>query len=649
MAMTAEQQRELAIAEAKAAMSASGPKHPEFDGSNIPGYDPATGMVDKSAPQSQSGILAGLSSAVEGMPIVGPALQSGVENVAAGIGSLLTGQPQQQVRQEMGGMVDSAQAANPGISTASGIGGAVLGAAPMVLAAPAAFGAGAGPLAARMGAGALSGGLLGGADAGVRSGIDPEAMLQGAGWGFGLGGAGPALGSAIGQGVGAVSRRMGGGANPAQTALGRAAGADAIDDIGGRMAAMGPDAMPMDLGPNLQRQAGALAATPGRNQEVVRSAITQRQAGSGGRIAGALDDALGQTVDTVAVADDIIAKRSAAAKPLYDAAYSKPVNFTTDLEDLLKRPSVGKALSKAKGLAADEGIASKQWFATVADDGSVTIVNTPDMRQLDLTKRALDDMISAAQRGGSNNEARILTQTKNKLVEMMDAAAPEYKQARAAFSGPAAVLDAMEEGRGAFKNNMTPNQLRTQMMKMGEAEKEAYTQGARAAVADIMGTARNDALAARTAFMKGYNKEKLELIVGKDQAAKMLQSLDAESAFTRTRDVVTGNSETAARLSAQADVGANGKQPGFIRNALNMRFGDAAADLGDKAIGGIRSAAQGKSNEELARLLTSKDPAAITRTIKLVQAAQKRGDITAQKAKELIQSATVGGSLEMAR
>lgn len=600
--------------------------------------------------QSNSDALSKVRTAtggfLEGIPVVGPMIRGGVERAAAGTLAALS--PDKEYAEVLKTIQEGTAAekqANPKLDAGSQIAGAIGGTVPMVMAAPAAFGAGGGGLLGQTLASMGSGAAIGGLDAGVRSDFDPSAMKSGAAWGGGLGALGPSAGRLVGAGTRAIASRLGGGSG-AQQAFGRAVGSDAIDDIGARMSAMGPDAMPMDLGPNLQRQAGALAATPGRGQETVRSAIAQRQAGSGGRIAGALDDALGQTVDTVALADDIIAQRSQAAKPLYDAAYSKPVPFTRELESLLKRPSIGKALSKASRLAADEGIPSQQWFANVADDGAVTIKNVPDVRQLDLTKRALDDMISSAQRAGNNNEARILTQQKNLLTSMVDDAVPEYAAARKAFSGPSAVVDALEEGRSAFKSNTTPNQLRTQMMKMGEAEREAYTQGARAAVADIMGTARNDALAARTAFMKGYNKEKLELIVGKEQAAKMLQSLDAESAFTRTRDVVTGNSETAARLSAQADVGAGARQPGILQEAGNLNFGSAALRMGDKLLGGVRSAAQSKSNEELARLLTSRDPQSATRAIQIVQAAQRRGDISAQRAKEIMQSIRVGGAQE---
>lgn len=610
---------------------------PEFQPIGVKGYDPATGEVTK---PSGSGIEAALSSTLEGIPVAGPILQTGVENAAAGIGSAISGKPFSQVRSEMGDIVDKSQEDHPYITAAGNVGGAVLGTIPMVMAAPGAFGAGSGGLLARMGTSAVSGSALGGADAAVRSGGDPDEIMKGAAWGGGLGLAAPAAGAAIGKAVGSIANRVRGpgiqAPTGAQRAIARAAGSDAIDDVAARLADAGDAAMPMDLGPNLQRQAGALAATPGRGQEIIRSAVAQRQQGAGSRIMSALDDALGGPIDTLAAADDIIAKRSAAAKPLYDAAYKKPVPFTRELEDLLKRPTISKALSRAQTLAADEGIPSPQWFASIADDGTVAIKNVPDVRQLDLTKRALDDMISAAQRGGSNNEARIFTNLKEQLIKMVDDAVPEYAAARKAFSGPASILDAMEQGSTLFSRQTTPAQILRDMAKMDKAQREAFQQGARAQVADIMGTARNDALAARNAFSSGYNKEKLELVVGKEKAGKLLRALDNEALFTRTRDVVTGNSETAARIAAQQEVGAGAKNPGLFRNAANMRFGDVVAGLGDKVFGSMRTAAQEKLNEELARILTSSG--SIGEALKVSQAAQARGEITAAQARLIANS-----------
>ena len=609
---------------------------PEFQPIGVEGYDPTTGEVTK---PNGSGVEAALSSTLEGIPVAGPILQSGVENAAAGIGSAISGKPFSQVRSEMGDIVDKSQEDHPYITAAGNVGGAVLGTIPMVMAAPGAFGVGM-SLPAATAMGGVSGAALGGADAAVRSGGDAKEALKGAAWGGVLGAVAPTAGKLIGSAVGSIANRVRapGVQTPtgAQRAISRAAGSDAIDDVAARLADAGDAAMPMDLGPNLQRQAGALAATPGRGQEIIRSAVAQRQQGAGSRIMSALDDALGGPIDTLAAADDIIAKRSAAAKPLYDAAYKKPVPFTRELEDLLKRPTISKALSRAQTLAADEGIPSPQWFASIADDGTVAIKNVPDVRQLDLTKRALDDMISAAQRGGSNNEARIFTNLKEQLVKMVDDAVPEYAAARKAFSGPASILDAMEQGSTLFSRQTTPAQILRDMAKMDKAQREAFQQGARAQVADIMGTARNDALAARNAFSSGYNKEKLELVVGKEKAGKLLGALDNEALFTRTRDVVTGNSETAARIAAQQEVGAGAKSPGLFRNAANMRFGDVVAGLGDKVFGSMRTAAQDKLNEELARILTSSG--SIGEALKVSQAAQARGEITAAQARLIANS-----------
>lgn len=51
----------------------------------------------------------------------------------------------------------------------------------------------------------------------------------------------------------------------------------------------------------------------------------------------------------------------------------------------------------------------------------------------DHVKRAMDDMISKAERAGNNNEARIMSETRAKMRDQMDAAYPEYAEARALY------------------------------------------------------------------------------------------------------------------------------------------------------------------------------------------------------------------------
>ncbi|MCP4407470.1 MAG: hypothetical protein GY807_06870 [Gammaproteobacteria bacterium] len=426
--------------------------------------------------------------------------------------------------------------------------------------------------------------------------------------GAGIGAAVPVATKVVSTGLGKIANPFRSAQTKAERLLSRSLERDGLTpgQAAAQLDEMGQSAMPMDLAPNIRETAEGMASMPGPAKTLVKSALDERAAGASQRVIGATDQALGQPIDTLAAADDIIARRSAAAKPLYDAAYAKPVPYTRDLETLLKRPAAAQALRKAQTLAANEGVASQQWFANIADDGKVTIERVPDIRQLDLTKRALDDMIDGAKRAGNNNEARILTGLKTDLVGMMDDAVPEYAQARNAFAGPSAVLDAMEDGRGIFKNQMTPAELQRTLAGMGQSEQEAYQQGARAAIADIMGTARNDANAARAMFEKGYNQDKLALLVGKEQADQLLKQLDNERTFMHTRNQVLGNSRTAPRQEIIRDLGGNPGGPGFFRNLLNTRFGDAAAQAGDAAVRTVRKPAIEANNEMLARLITDR-------------------------------------------
>jgi hypothetical protein len=51
----------------------------------------------------------------------------------------------------------------------------------------------------------------------------------------------------------------------------------------------------------------------------------------------------------------------------------------------------------------------------------------------DHVKRALDDMVAKAERAGNNNEARIISNTRAKMRDQMDAAYPEYAEARSLY------------------------------------------------------------------------------------------------------------------------------------------------------------------------------------------------------------------------
>ena len=173
------------------------------------GFDPKTGeLVVGGKPLSTiapTPARAALSSFVSGVPVVGPALVSGAENVGAGIRNLLTGAPADQTVSAEQGANAASQAAYPKTALGAGIAGSVVGTAPLMAAAPAAFGLGGGNLLARAGASALTGASIGAADTAVRTGGDLGATATGAA----IGGLAGAAGPVIGRAVGGVSNLLG--------------------------------------------------------------------------------------------------------------------------------------------------------------------------------------------------------------------------------------------------------------------------------------------------------------------------------------------------------------------------------------------------------------------------------------------------------
>lgn len=162
--------------------------------------------------------------------------------------------------------------------------------------------------------GAIAGGALGAVDATTRGeGFDAategdvrplqiagEAATGGA-LGAAVGGGVPVVARAIGAGVQALANRTAGatrapGAGNAATdeVLG-ALRADRVDPaaLPERAAALGPEGMLLDLGPNMRNLAGSVASLPGEGRATVVDALTGRRAGATRRIAQDLDQNFG--------------------------------------------------------------------------------------------------------------------------------------------------------------------------------------------------------------------------------------------------------------------------------------------------------------------------------------------------------------------
>ncbi|KAB0678050.1 hypothetical protein [Aureimonas leprariae] len=528
----------------------------------------------------------------------GQSLNYGDEIISAifGAGSAATGGSfrdaydygQEFQRQEL----DRRRAEAPVTSLASEIaGGFATGAA----AAPRVFASGAG-LAVNALRGAAAG-AAGGAASGFGGGSGfsgrIEDLIANGGIGAAVGGAVPLAGAAVGAGVRAygtsraareILPSVGIGRRTADQ-LGRELERDALTPEAARAEAqrLGPNAMLLDAGDNLSGGAEAVANAPGAGNRTIRDRLRERAAGASQRITDAADEALGPQANMAETVDDLIARRTAEAGPAYRDALGTPIEWNDRLQQFIDDPVIRKGLREGVEIQRLDALAANEpWnpldFAITGTNeaGEPIVTGVPNMRTLHAAKQGLDNIIEAYRdpttgRLQLDTRGRAINAVQRSFLDALDGANPRYAEARRLFAGPTRVRDALSLGQDVFDNATRPDQLRQRLAGMTEDERDAFAMGARDQLSEIMGTARNDAGAARAKFETGWNREKLGLVLGDDErAAQFLDQLGAETRFANSRQAITGNSASARRLERAGEY--NG-QKGAARAAFDPASG----------------------------------------------------------------------------
>lgn len=353
-------------------------------------------------------------------------------------------------------------------------------------------------------------------------------------------------------------------------AIRKAAEAEGIsaDDAVRLLDDLGPEATLADLGENFRALARVATNKQGPARAVARRMLDARQVGQQGRLLSAAQQAAGANADDFRSTVNLLtARRSVTAKPLYDDAFSTPIQPTEAMEKILQRPSIKAAMTQARRIAADEG-----------DDVGESLV-----KQIHYAKVALDRKIEALFSAGKRQEGRALVKLKNDLLTELDAAVPSYAEARRIYAGDSALLSAADKGKNLFRADV--EELTSVVDGMSASEKELFKLGALRAIQDKMDTIPQTHDSVKR--LLGQPKmQKLLGLVFDDEASlqAFIRRAAAENEMARTRNVITGNSTTAAQLEGAAELAEN-IQPGTISAILRGDFAGAGLDMLSKVIG----------------------------------------------------------------
>jgi hypothetical protein len=598
------------IATAQKIMDSGGPK----PGS---GHD----APDITSPRAMGAAGTFLNSVGEGIPIAGPLIDKGLTATAAGIGSMLTGEPVSKVNQEMTDIQQESRAEHPIARTAGNVTGAVAGTLPAMVAAPEAFGIGVASAPLRYGASIGSGALISGGDAAVRSGGDTKEALKGGLIGAGLGLAAPLAAPLIGKGVKAVAdnvqlnsiARALGLDKEAVGVLADAVRQDAIDPAA--LPQLGNDGMLMDLGPNLRHTAGAIAATPGEGKAIVRNAIGARDADANWRIRSTLDDTLGEAPTPSRIIDRAN-RNQLNLQPQYREALrdasdidAAPIARYLDAEAQTLRGDAQKGIQRVRSMLnyvpTGEEIARARALGQPAPGGLIHDAGT-----LLNARQAVDDLLETAQ---GSNHLNALQTARQAIDDELAAKVPNIKEVDAKYAELARQKEAVQRGQSALSSGREaprPDELAQEVqqgalpqgLQVGpSAVPVRLREGARAEIERIVGTNANDRVALQR-LIKGegdWNRARLSTLFGQDKAKAIIDLLDREKLFADTSNIVTRNSETAARIAAQ-DAIDGGRSPGFgVREGFIAGGARGAARAaGTKAVERVIDALSSGGNEK---------------------------------------------------
>jgi hypothetical protein len=183
-----------------------------------------------------------------------------------------------------------------------------------------------------------------------------------------------------------------------------------------------------------------------KNNPELTQGFADRAAVNRNAIVGALDDIAGDPVKRAAAET----ARDAATAPLYKQATNAAYAVDNELADLLQRPAVQQAMKRAEALAANEG-RTFQFVADPPDVFSGLRMGSQSSRQItgqglqDL-KMAMDEMLSDPSSGFTGKAGDTIKMLRGKLLDWMEKANPDFKQARTLSRDLAKPINQMDIG-----------------------------------------------------------------------------------------------------------------------------------------------------------------------------------------------------------
>lgn len=335
------------------------------------------------------------------------------------------------------------------------------------------------------------------------------------------------------------------------------------------IAAAGPEGMLADAGPSMSQYLKTSIQNSGPAARLATERVNERVSRDSGALVSALDTYMGKPGGVVRSQNEIRAGSRPQVNRAYKRAYNTPIDYASDagrdVEDIIRRiPGrfAQRAIARANERMVYDGTPGRQIMAEVADDGTVSFREMPNVMQADYIKKGLDDVVREGTdpvTGKLSPDAQFAAQIAKDLRNAVSDAVPEYRVALETAADPLSRQEAIRTGYTLLSPSVTRDQAELAIEGMTKPEKEALLQGIRSHIDDVMANvtriAADDDVGAREALKaikdlsSRASREKLEMALGKDAADALLTEVDRVAKSFNLRSKVAQKSDTFANFS----------------------------------------------------------------------------------------------------
>jgi len=430
--------------------------------------------------------------------------------------------------------------------------------------------------------------------------------------------AGAAAGGAYRAGSAFLGPRVEGASRGASSLLRSAAQAD---EAGLRaLPSMGPEAMLVDAGPAMLGLGQGAGTGVGPGRTAIVDALRTRDAGTGQRLAQALETNLGPAPVPSRLEAGLAQARQDLA-PAYDQVFqgAQPVN-TRALADQLNAIAVAERGPAQRAARQVREMLNDPVATRELDRNPASLLNT---------RQAIDGMIANEV---DPNTIRVLTQARQAVDAELATAVPGIKAVDAQFAELSRQSAGLQRGSQVLDSGKTairPTELVDEMAQgalpqggqIGPSAAPArLREGTRAEIDRLVGTNVNDlnALERKIGTPQDWNSQKLETIFGEGPVANVAKALMDNRKFRQSYQDIVQNSQTAQRTASSAAM-EGGKGGNVPHDTTLTGIGLKAVNLVAKAMSGASSAT---TKDEVGRLLATQGPAVQRIAQELLRSAQ---------------------------